>query len=312
MNSHPSVVLSWQLMFCQYLPLDSARYLQPLQVKMDKIQYLFRAFCRLLTLDHLELSGQCSVKPLLHIKCSLMGLLHLCWWCCVHARLLIFVMHVIHVYMLLVIEKHVPVRPARSCVPPRFFYIVRLQWGSWMKCVKTIPELGVPPHAAHPQDVSHAWLASTEMRFRCCVERAELTGALPALAVLLSPSSGWEKCYTKAEQKHTVVTLSVSQQPLQMDFLCILVSACWLWDVFVVDLCDTAHFGNCNDAFKHSKKGQNCEIFMLWNIVTVKNRPSSSQHKISHLHKFYAQLDRAISRCSSKGFGALMIGLIAQ
>lgn len=227
MNSHPSIVLSWQLMFCQYLPLDSARYLQPLQVKMDKIQYLFRASCRLLTLDHLELSGQCSVKPLLHIKCSLMGLLHLCWWCCVHARLPIFVMHVIHIYRLLVIEKLVPVRPARSCVPPRFFYIVRLQWGSWMKCVKTIPELGVPPHAAHPQDVSHAWLASTEMRFCCCVERGELTGALPALAVLLSPSSGWEKMlhgWTKAHCSYAVRLPATSADGFPVYFgVCLLV-----------------------------------------------------------------------------------------
>lgn len=142
-----------------------------------------------------------------------------------------------------------------------------------MKCVKTIPELGVPPHAAHPGDVSHAWLGSTEMRFRSCVERAELTGALPALAVLLSPSSGWEKCYT-AEQKHTVVALSVSQQPLQMDFLCILVSACCLWDVFMIDLCDTAHFGHCNDAFKHRKGGKivrflGCEILSLSKIGPV-------------------------------------------
>lgn len=266
MNSYLSIVRTWQLMVYQYLPWNSAKCLQLLQVKMDKIQYLFRAFCRLLTLDHLELSGQCSVRPLLHIKCSLMGPIHLCWWCCVHGWLLIFVMHVIHIYRLLVIEKHVPVlcvRPARSCVPPRFFYILRLLWGSWMKCVKTIPELGVPPHAAHPRDVSHTWPGSTEMRFRSCVEWGELTGALPALAVLLSPSSGWEKCYT-AEQKHTVVTLSVSQQPLQMDFLCILVSACCLWDVFLIDFCDTAHFGNCNDAFKHWKGAK------LWNVYAVK------------------------------------------
>lgn len=175
-------------------------------------------------------------------------------------------MHVIHIYRLWVIEKHVPVlcvRPARSCVPPRFFYILRLLWGSWMKCVKTIPELGVPLHAAQPLDVSHAWLGATEMRFHSCVERGELTGALPVLTVLLSPSSGWEKCYT-AEQKHTVVTLSVSQQPLQMDFLCILVSACCLWAVFMIDFCDTAHLVIVT---RHSSIEKGAK---LWDFYAVK------------------------------------------
>lgn len=55
--------------------------------------------------------------------------------------------------------------------------------------------------------------------------------------------------WTKKYRVSTVVSLSVSHQPLQMDFMCILVSACCLWDVSVIDLWDTAHFSHFKACF---------------------------------------------------------------
>lgn len=157
---------------------------------------------------------------------------HLCWWCCAHAWLLISVMHVIHIYgyslpstmCTWLTSLTAPPAPGYRthsslvCLPSdtlrttvKFLHfkvatgvmdVLKPRWSS-------NPELSVAPHA--PRD---SWLGfrSAEMRFRFCMGQGKLTGALPALAVLLSPSSGWGKCYTagqKVQSFHCSSTVSL-------------------------------------------------------------------------------------------------------
>lgn len=137
-----------------------------------------------------------------------MALVHSSWWCCLHAWLLVFAMHLnIYRYFLpcsiwlssyaLVccrgeLVPVLSVYPVRSCIPPCFSYVFRLWQRPWMNCVqrsvtKAANQSSVSPHMLHISETYltlassaglsitiHQRLRSAEMSFNFSMRQREL------------------------------------------------------------------------------------------------------------------------------------------